>query len=115
MRTDWYLAPQAFIGAGVPFTLSTDYPVRNISHLQAALAECAKHGIPREALIDSITIRGAETLFIEKQTGSITAGKAADMIVMDKDLFEIAPEEIERAKVLLTLFAGKELFRDPSF
>ena len=53
--------------------------------------------------------------FIEKETGSITVGKAADLVVFDKDLFKIAPQEIESAKVLLTLFAGKELYRDPSF
>jgi hypothetical protein len=74
-----------------------------------------KHGIPLEALIDSVTIRGAELEFIEKETGSITVGKAADLIVLDKDLFKVAAQDIPSAKVLLTLFAGKELYRDSSF
>jgi len=42
-------------------------------------------------------------------------GKAADLVVFDKDLFKTTPEEIGSAKALLTLFAGKELYRDPSF
>ncbi len=42
-------------------------------------------------------------------------GKAADLIVLDRDLFKAAPQEIAGARVLLTLFAGKELYRDPSF
>jgi hypothetical protein len=33
---------------------------------------------------------------------------------LDKDLFTIMPEEIATDKVLLTLFAGKEPYRDPS-
>jgi predicted amidohydrolase YtcJ len=48
-------------------------------------------GIPLEALIDSVTIRGAEAEFIEKETGSITVGRGADLVVFDKDLFKIAP------------------------
>jgi predicted amidohydrolase YtcJ len=112
--TDWWLAPKAFIETGVPLTLSSDYPIFEASPL-AKIAECVKHGIPLEALIDSVTIRGAEAEFVEKETGSITVGKAADLVVFDKDLFKIAPEEIANDKVLLTLFAGKELYRDPSF
>jgi len=112
---DWWLAPKAFIEAGVPLTLSTDYPVRPVSLLLTEVAESAKHGVALDALIDSLTIRAAEAQFIEKQTGSITVGKAADLAVFDKDLFKIAPSDIDSAKVLLTLFAGKELYRDPSF
>ena len=110
---DWWTAPKAFIEAGVPLTLSSDYPIFEASPL-AKIAECVKHGIPLEALIDSVTIRGAELEFIEKETGSITAGKAADLIVLDKDLFKVAAQEIPSAKVLLTLFAGQELYRDSS-
>ena len=111
---DWWRAPKAFIETGVPLTLSSDYPIFEASPV-AKIAECVKHGIPLEALIDSVTISGAEAEFIEKETGSITVGKAADLVVFDKDLFKIAPQEIESAKVLLTLFAGKQLYRDPSF
>ncbi len=111
---DWWTAPKAFIETGVPLTLSSDYPIFDASPL-AKIAECAKNGIPLEALIDSVTIRGAELEFIEKETGSITVGKAADLVLFDKDLFKSTPEEIANDKVLLTLFAGKELYRDPSF
>ena len=37
-------------------------------------------------------------------------GKAADLVALDHDLFEVAPEEIPRAKVLLTLFSGKGVY-----
>jgi predicted amidohydrolase YtcJ len=109
-----YLVPKALLEAGIPMELSSDYPSRDPSPLWR-IAECAKHGLPLEAVIDSVTLRPAETEFAEKETGSITVGKEADLIVMDRDLFRVAPEEIPDAKVLLTLFAGKELYRDPSF
>jgi predicted amidohydrolase YtcJ len=112
---NWYLAPKAFFAAGVPTTLSSDYPypLRDPSPL-ATIAECAKHGLSLEALIDSVTIRAAQAQFFEKETGSIAVGKTADLIVLDKDLFKITADEIDADKVLLTLSAGKERYRDAS-
>lgn len=43
---------------------------------------------------------------LEDRTGSIEVGKLADLIVLDRNLFEIDPAEISEASVLLTLFAG---------
>jgi predicted amidohydrolase YtcJ len=42
-------------------------------------------------------------------------GRAADLIVLDHNLFEIEPHEISAAKDLLTLLEGEEVFRDPAF
>jgi predicted amidohydrolase YtcJ len=111
---DYYKSFKAFLDAGVPVELSSDYPSRDPNPLPW-IAECAQAGLPLEKVVDSLTITPAETMFAEKVTGSITVGKAADVIVLDRDLFKVAPREIEGAKVLLTLFAGQELYRDPSF
>ncbi len=50
-----------------------------------------------------------------RETGSIEVGKAADLIVLDRNLFDIPAEEIHRAKVLMTLLEGKEVYRDSGF
>jgi len=42
-------------------------------------------------------------------------GKAADLVVLDRDWLKVAPEEIHDAKVLLTMSAGKELHRAAPF
>jgi predicted amidohydrolase YtcJ len=39
----------------------------------------------------------------------------ADLIILDKNLFNIPVTEISKSKVLLTLFEGKEVFKDKSF
>ena len=44
------------------------------------------------------------------ETGSIEAGKLADLIVLDKNLFDIPASEISEARVLLTLFEGETVF-----
>jgi hypothetical protein len=65
-------------------------------------------------LIDGHTIRSAYADFAEEITGSLTPGKSADLIVLDRNLFTIPATEISRARVLLTLFEGRPVFRDPS-
>jgi predicted amidohydrolase YtcJ len=65
--------------------------------------------------IAGYTIRGAYLDFTEKETGSIEVGKAADLIVVDRNLFEIPPSQIHEAKVLWTLLEGKEVYRAEGF
>jgi len=47
---------------------------------------------------------------LEDKTGTIEVGKRADLIVLDRNLFNIPTTEISEAKVLLTLMDGKEVF-----
>ncbi|TQR36350.1 amidohydrolase [Brevibacillus brevis] len=63
-------------------------------------------------LIASFTINGAYASFSDNITGSIEQGKEADLVVIDKNLFKIPSTEIGSAKVLLTMEAGEETFRD---
>jgi hypothetical protein len=43
--------------------------------------------------------------------GSIEAGKAADMIVLDRNLFEIPVEDIGETRVLSTIFGGRIVYQ----
>lgn len=67
--------------------------------------------IPEERIdlrdaIAGFTINAAYVNFQEDSTGSLEPGKLADLIVVDRNLFEIDPTEISEAKVLLTLLDG---------
>jgi len=67
------------------------------------------------AALRAATLGGAFAAFQESTTGSLEVGKAADLVVLDRNLFEIPPSEIGRARVLLTLLEGEVVWRDPSF
>ena len=43
----------------------------------------------------------------EKISGSVEVGKRADLIVLDRNLFEIPVQEINEVQVELTLFDGE--------
>jgi predicted amidohydrolase YtcJ len=61
-------------------------------------------------MIASFTANGAYANFLEDETGSLEAGKAADLVVLDRNLFAIPAQDISAVKVLLTFFAGKQVF-----
>ena len=72
-------------------------------------------GLDLATAIRAMTINAAYTLNMDRYVGSLEVGKFADLIVLDRDLTEIAPEEISETEVLLTMVGGQEVYRAPSF
>ena len=50
-------------------------------------------------------------MFQEKLLGSIEVGKLADLVVLDRDIFKIQPDEIRDVKIDRTILNGKDIFR----
>ena len=63
-----------------------------------------------DTAVAAYTKNGAYLSFEEKSRGSIEPGKAADLVVLDRNIFEIPPEEIHNVKVVLTLLEGKVVY-----
>ncbi len=57
--------------------------------------------------LKSATMGPAYQLGMEREIGSIEVGKLADLVVLDKNLFEVAPQDIHTTKVLMTVMNGK--------
>ena len=60
-----------------------------------------------EPTLEIYTINGAQALRLGDVTGSIEVGKSADIIVLDRNLFDIPADEIADTKVLTTYFEGR--------
>jgi predicted amidohydrolase YtcJ len=60
--------------------------------------------------LDMYTRNAARVMRLDDKTGSIEVGKRADLIVLDRNLFEIPATEINEARVLLTLLDGRTVF-----
>lgn len=66
--------------------------------------------ITREQAITALTINVAKQMFIEDERGSISAGKYADFLLVDKDVLTCPVTEIHTAKAAATYFEGKKVF-----
>ncbi|WP_019528051.1 amidohydrolase [Dasania marina] len=63
------------------------------------------------SMIAAYTINGAYVNFKEDILGSLEVGKVADLIVMDKNLFEIPAADIAKTQVQLTVMNGKNVYQ----
>jgi len=67
-----------------------------------------------EEAVRGFTAGGAYAEFAENEKGTIAVGKLADVVVLDTDLFAVAPEKIKDARVLMTVSGGRVVYRKPS-
>lgn len=63
-----------------------------------------------ESLVRGYTLDAAYQLRMEDQIGSIEAGKKADLIVLENNIFEIDPYSIHATKVLQTWLGGEVIY-----
>jgi hypothetical protein len=103
-------------GSDAPFA-----PLNPMLGIYAAVTRCDERRepstswYPEERLTVAETIHGysmGAAFAAGKQTlqGSISPGKWADFIILDKNIFEIDPMEIPDAKILMTILAGQVVF-----
>ena len=122
---------RSFFAAGVPVAAASDFPVTvppdplvgiQVGAMRWLAGEAApgdvlwpEERVTVEQMIDSFTSAGARSLGLADETGSLEAGKSADLVVLDTDILGGPPEDIGRAKVLLTVFGGEEVYRAEEF
>ncbi len=70
----------------------------------------AAERLPVREMIRGFTANGAYATFAERETGTLEVGKAADLIVLDRNILEIDPLQIGKAKVLQTYLDGKLVY-----
>lgn len=110
---------------GVHVSLGTDCPVEKFDTMPNLYCAVARKNVaggekqtflPQEALtmeqaLKCYTVEGAYASGEEEEKGSISPGKLADFIVLDRDLFSIPEEEILQTKVLQTWVEGQLQYR----
>jgi predicted amidohydrolase YtcJ len=65
----------------------------------------------RQEALWSITLWPAYAAFMENESGTLTAGKYADFVVLDRDIMTVAPEEVLGTRVLMTVLGGRVVYR----
>jgi predicted amidohydrolase YtcJ len=115
---------RSFLDTGVIVPNGSDFPVEGVNPLRsfhAAISRQDERGWPpggwhpeqkmtREEALESMTIWPAFASFMEKDAGSLTAGKFADFVILDRDIMTVAPNEVLGTGVVSTWVAGKAVY-----
>ncbi len=64
-----------------------------------------------DTLIRGFTIDAAYQLHMEDEIGSLEVGKKADLVVLNRNLFETDPYEIHKVEAMITLMNGRVVFQ----
>ncbi|MGR5284883.1 amidohydrolase [Vibrio maritimus] len=105
---------RAIFDTGANLTLSSDWNVHDINPLVGIANSIMMQdtGLPSvDAAIDAYTMNAAKSLGIDGFTGSITVGKSADLVVVEKDIRQLSPEAIAESAVTLTMTQGEIVFQ----
>jgi len=119
----------SLLDRGAIIACGSDWPVGGelitlnpLEAMQVGMSRLALHESAGEAylpgesvnlwsMLDFYTLHGSLACLQDGKTGSIEAGRRADLTVLDRNLFEMPVADIHRAKVLLTLVDGVPVFR----
>jgi predicted amidohydrolase YtcJ len=120
-RLKFFTPLRSFADAGILMTGGSDAPVDPplpFLGMECAVTRKSIDGFPEEGLApeEALTVYEAVSLYTrnaafcsgeEQLRGTISAGKYADFILLDRDIFESDPQEIHNIKVLKTVVGGK--------
>lgn len=112
---------RTFLDRGVRLAFGTDWsvaPLNPMLGIYAAVTRATLDGkhpegwFPEQKLtvaeaVEAYTMGSAYAEFQEKEKGSITPGKLADMVLLSDDIFSIDPVKVRDVKTLKTIVGGK--------
>ena len=115
---------RSLLNTGVVIPNGTDFPVEEVSPLLTFHAAVTRQDptnspaggwypeqkMTREEALQSMTIWPAYAGFQESVLGSLTPGKYADFVILDRDIMHVPDTEILGARVVSTWIAGKRVY-----
>ena len=116
---------KSMLDAGARLAFGSDWPVAPLdplSGIYAAVTRATLDGknpggwFPEQRLtveeaFRAYTLGAAYAAFQEKEKGTISPGKLADVVVLSEDLFRIPPERIKDVRVEITLVGGRVVYQ----
>lgn len=114
------------IDEGVALAFGTDWPVAPLNPIMgiyAAVTRATTGGenpagwvpeqkITVEEALRAYTYGSAYASFDEDRKGTLEPGKLADVVVLSRNPFDVAPEELKDIKVVMTIVGGRVVYSD---
>ncbi len=120
-KVRWMFAHRSFLDAGIRVPGASDYtpgPFEPLMAIQSMVTRTdykgrlwgANQKVSVDEALTIATINGAYASSEEHLKGSITAGKLADFVFLEKDPHEVPPDQIMAIKVNRTVVGGKTVY-----
>jgi predicted amidohydrolase YtcJ len=116
----WQYPARSILDNGGVISGASDWPVSTANVFMAIYQAETRKGpegvldpsqaMPREAMFYAYTRNSARALNLDT-IGSIAAGKRADLVLLDRDVLTVSPEEVRDTKVVWTMVAGKTVYQ----
>ena len=116
----WQYPARSILDNGGIISGASDWPVSTANVFRAIYQAETRKGsegildpsqaMPREAMFYAYTRNSARAMNLDS-IGSIAPGKRADLILLDRDVLTVSPEEMRDTKVLWTMVAGETVYR----
>jgi predicted amidohydrolase YtcJ len=105
--TDWKSLPDEFsdLWSGIEGLVTRRNPTGKMDGVLAA-----DQAVDVATALSVYTANAAKAIRVGEVTGTLEVGKSAELIVLDRDPFKIAPEDISDTKVLMTFFEGQLVY-----
>jgi len=116
----WQYPARSILDDGGIISGASDWPVSSANVFWAIYQAETRKGsegvldasqdMPREAMFYAYTRNSARAMNMDS-IGTIAPGKRADLVLLDRDVLTISPEEMRETKVWWTMVAGKTVYR----
>jgi hypothetical protein len=124
-RSKGTYAFRSLLDSGAVLAFGSDWtvaPLNPLEGLKAAVTRQTLDGkhpdgwMPEQKLtldeaVRAFTVGSAYAEFAEHVKGTITPGKLADLVMLDRDLYQIKPADIDKARVVLTVMDGQVVWQ----
>lgn len=116
---------KSLLDANAKLSFGSDWsvaPLNPLSGIYAAVTRRTLDGknprgwVPQQKIsveqaVIAYTVNNAWVGYQEDDLGTIEAGKMADLVILDENIFDIAPEKIIDTKIALTMIGGNVMYR----
>jgi len=117
----WQYPARSLLDAGATISGASDWFVSSPNVFWAIYQAETRKGpegvldasqcMPREAMLYAYTRNSARAMNQQDKIGSLAPGMQADMVLVDRDVLTVSPEEMRDTKILWTMVGGATVYR----
>ena len=117
----WQYPARSLLDAGATISGASDWFVSSPNVFWAIYEAETRKGVegvldpsqcmPREAMLFAYTRNSARAMNEQDKIGSLAPGMQADLVLLDRDILTVSPEEMRDTRVLWTMVGGNTVYR----